>query len=115
MKNDIVRLNHILDSLNRIDQFIFNSNKDDKTASAILYELTIIGEAARVLTDSTKSKLNEIPWIDIVGMRNKLVHEYFSIDYSILWATVEKDLPELRKIIQDYLIKTSPPKTIPKS
>jgi uncharacterized protein with HEPN domain len=107
MKNDDIRLKHILDSLNKIEQFASNSSRDDKTASAVLYELTIIGEAVRVLTQSLKSRLSELPWVDIVGMRNRIVHEYFSIDHDILWNTVEKDLPELKRVIENYLSEAS--------
>lgn len=88
MKSDEIRLKHIIDSLNKIEQFVSSSTKDEKTASAVLYELTIMSEAARVLTKSLKSKLSEVPWIDSVGMRNRIVHEYFSVDYNILWNTV---------------------------
>jgi uncharacterized protein with HEPN domain len=105
MKADEIRLKHIIDSLSRIENFVSNSLKDEKTASAVLYELTIIGEAARVLTDPLKAELVEVPWIDIIGMRNRIVHEYFSIDYDILWNTVEKDIPELKKTIEAYLSK----------
>jgi uncharacterized protein with HEPN domain len=105
MKTDEIRLKHIIDSLSRIENFVSNSLKDEKTASAVLYELTIIGEAARVLTDSLKTELVEVPWIDIIGMRNRIVHEYFSIDYDVLWNTIEKDIPELKKTIEAYLSK----------
>jgi uncharacterized protein with HEPN domain len=105
MKSDEVRLKHIIDSLKRIENFVSNSLKDEKTASAVLYELTIIGEAARVLTDALKAEFVEVPWIDIIGMRNRIVHEYFSIDYDVLWNTVEKDIPELKKTIEAYLSK----------
>ena len=107
MKSDYIRLTHILDSLSRIQKFVEHSAKDEKTASAVLYELTIIGEAARVIGDSLKAELNLIPWIDIVGMRNRIVHEYFSIDYEILWNTVEKDLPALKQIIEEYFLTQS--------
>lgn len=103
MKDDRIRLQHILDALERIDRHCENSQRDEKTASAVLYELTIIGEASRVLTESTKQELNSIPWIDIVGMRNRIVHEYFNIDYPVLWATIDRDLPELKKVISGYL------------
>jgi len=107
MKSDEIRLNHIVDSLNRIEQFVSSSLKDDKTASAVLYELTIIGEAVRALSDSLKAQLSDVPWIDIVGMRNRIVHEYFSIDHEILWNTVEKDLPDLKIAITNYLSRVS--------
>jgi uncharacterized protein with HEPN domain len=103
MKNDKIRLMHIVDSLNKIEEFVSKSTKDEKTASAVLYELTIIGEAARVVSDELKKHISNVPWIDMVGMRNRIVHEYFSIDHDILWATVENDLPELKRSIESYL------------
>jgi len=57
--------------------------------------IEIIGEAARHVSDELKSKNPEIAWIDIVGMRNRLVHGYFSVDYDVVWDTATLYVPEL--------------------
>jgi len=103
VKDDKVRLAHIIEALDRIDSHVSMGERDQKTASAVLYELTIIGEASRHIEQVTKDKIQNVPWIDIIGMRNRIVHEYFSIDYPVLWATVEQDLPSLRAEIEKYL------------
>ncbi len=67
---------------------------------ALVKELEIIGEAANQISEGTKGELVEIPWADIVGMRNRLVHAYFDIDLNILWQTVESDLPPLAALLE---------------
>lgn len=73
--------------------------KDEKTIDAIARNLEIIGEAAKSLPSELKEKYPKIPWKEITGMRNKVAHEYFGIDQEILWATVQKDIPTLKKEI----------------
>jgi uncharacterized protein with HEPN domain len=60
----------------------------------------IIGEAAAHVTEETRSRHAFVPWADIVGMRNRLVHNYFEIDLSLLWTTVVDDLPELIALLE---------------
>lgn len=55
----------------------------------------MIGEAARRVPDSVRERFSAIPWADVVGMRSILIHEYFGIDYQILWHTVQTDIPSL--------------------
>ena len=62
---------------------------------ATVRNLEIIGEAAARLSDETRAAIPEIPWADVIGMRNRLVHVYFDIDLERLWDTVQQDLPRL--------------------
>ena len=78
--------------------------KDDKTQSAVILKLIVIGEEANKLPDEIKSSIN-LPWIKIVGLRNMAVHEYFGIEMSQIWKTVQEDLPSLLKEINNYLEK----------
>jgi uncharacterized protein with HEPN domain len=55
----------------------------------------IIGEAAARVGEETRAKYSNVPWADIIGMRNRLVHTYFDVDLTLLWTTVSDDLPEL--------------------
>lgn len=69
--------------------------KDDKTVYAVLAKFIVIGEAIRSLADNFSEEYPEIEWSKIIGMRNKIVHDYFSIDKEVIWKTIEKRLPEL--------------------
>jgi uncharacterized protein with HEPN domain len=62
----------------------------------IVHHITIIGEACRTLSDDFQARYANVPWADIVGMRNILVHHYFGIDTDAVWSVVERDLPELK-------------------
>lgn len=61
-----------------------------------MYHITIIGEACRALPNEFKARYANVPWADIVGMRNILVHQYFGIDIDAVWSVVEHDIPELK-------------------
>ena len=69
---------------------------DDKTADAVARNFEIIGEAANRLPDGFKAQYSNIDWNRIRGFRNRIVHDYFGIDYSIVWKIVETYLPELK-------------------
>ena len=76
-----------------IDQFTKNMSKDEflfdsKTQFAVCYQLTIIAEAVKKLPDNFKSKYPQIPWIDIIGMRNYIVHAYHSVDLEAVWNAI---------------------------
>jgi uncharacterized protein with HEPN domain len=77
---------------------------------AAAWRVTIIGEAARRVTDPSRVKIPGLPWKLIVQMRNKLVHEYAHVRADILWATIQDDLPKLISEIRAYLAsgRTSP-------
>jgi uncharacterized protein with HEPN domain len=65
--------------------------------------LQIIGEAARALPQDTRERAPDVPWLEIVGMRHILVHDYFRIDTEIVWDVVERDLPRLKRSLQALL------------
>ena len=73
------------------DQFI----KDDKTVDAVIRNFEIIGEAANRFSDDYKKKYPSIDWHRIRGFRNRIVHDYFGIDFSIVWQIKETYLPHL--------------------
>ena len=72
---------------------------DEQVVDAVVRNLGVIGEAVNNLPADFKAKYPEIPWQKIIGMRNKVLHEYFGIDWDILWQTIEKSIPELKKQI----------------
>jgi uncharacterized protein with HEPN domain len=70
---------------------------DRKTVRAVLYDLAIIGEAVRNIPPEVEDLQPEIPWIDVRGMRNIVIHEYFQVDLSIIWQTIREDLVPLER------------------
>jgi uncharacterized protein with HEPN domain len=68
---------------------------DEKTSSAVIRKFEIIGEAARNTPDGIKTKYWNIPWKDIAGMRDHLIHGYFGVDYIIVWETIQSDIPKI--------------------
>ena len=68
---------------------------DEKTVDAVARNFEIIGEAANRLPDDFKAQYSDIDWNRIRGFRNRIVHDYFGIDYSIVWNIIENYLPEL--------------------
>jgi len=73
--------------------------QDTQCQDAVIRRLEIIGEASRRLSDETRQTLPEIPWREIIGMRNMLIHDYDDIDMKIVWDTVNDHLDPLIKIL----------------
>lgn len=99
----------ILDAIDKIEEFIGNMEygefiQDDKTSTAVVKKIEIIGEAIKNIPRDVRVKYNAIPWKDIVGMRNKITHNYFKIDYEIVWNVVKEKLPAL-KIQAEQVLK----------
>lgn len=67
--------------------------QDNKTVYAVIRAVEVIGEAATNVPDEIRSKYPSLPWRDIRGMRNKLVHQYFGINMEVVWKTIQEDLP----------------------
>jgi len=76
---------------------------DEKTVDAVIRNLEIIGEAANNIPKEVKNKYSDIPWNRIVAMRNKVIHEYFGVDWDILWQTIQEDIPDLKKQINKMI------------
>jgi uncharacterized protein with HEPN domain len=106
---DFIRIRHMLDAVNETLAFASGKSREDLDDNrmltlAIIKELEIIGEAASKLTSEFKNSQPNIPWADIVGMRNRLTHGYFDIDLDRVWDTVAEDLvwlsSELEKMVR---------------
>lgn len=76
---------------------------DELLQNAVLWPLQVIGEAARRVSEGTKAAYPQIPWAEMVGMRNRLVHEYSAIDVAEVWGTVQRDLAGLIAQIEPLL------------
>lgn len=77
-----------------------NFSNDKKTVDAVVRNLEIIGEAARNIGESFTESHNELPWSEMISMRNKVIHEYIAVDVEILWKTIKEDLPKLKNQIK---------------
>ncbi|MCI0550461.1 MAG: DUF86 domain-containing protein [Anaerolineae bacterium] len=77
--------------------------KDNKTIYAVVRAIEIIGEAAVNIPEDIRSNYPDIPWRDIRGMRNKLVHQYFGINVEVVWKTIQEDLPMIIDVINGVL------------
>jgi|SRR3989344_4818159 len=107
-KSDIVFLEHILDSIDAIAQFSKNVTKNELDSnrlkrSAIVREIEVIGEAVKNISRSLKSNHKEIAWKDIAGTRDKMIHHYFGVDINIILDIIKRDLPLLKKKVQEIL------------
>jgi uncharacterized protein with HEPN domain len=69
--------------------------KDDKTVYAVIRAVEIIGEAAANIPEEVRAKYPDVPWREVKGMRNKIVHHYFGINMEVVWQTIQEDLPIL--------------------
>lgn len=103
---DRKRLKHILDACREIERFTRGKSKDDFLQDRLLQraiekDLEIIGEAANQLSPETRSSYPSIPWQDIIGMRNILIHVYFEVDLETIWTTIQEDIPNLRDALED--------------
>jgi len=74
-------------------------NKDGKSIDAVVRNLEIIGEAGKNLPAKLRKNYKQMPWKELIGMRNKVTHEYFGVDNAILWKTIQEDIPKLKKEI----------------
>jgi uncharacterized protein with HEPN domain len=107
VKDDRVYLEHVRDALADIttytsagrDAFFEQRIRQDAT----LRKLEVIGQAVKNLSDDSKSRQPQIPWKQIAGMRDKVIHDYFGVNLEIVWAVVERDLPQLERAVRDLL------------
>ncbi len=107
-KDDQVRLRHMLDAAHEAMAFTKSRTRtsldiDRMLVLSLVKEIEIIGEAANQVSETTRELTSTIPWVDIISMRNRLVHAYFDINLEILWKTVQDDLPPLIVALEDVL------------
>jgi uncharacterized protein with HEPN domain len=100
-----LRVEDILDAVAKIERYVSGQTfeqfqADSKTVDAVIRNLEVIGEAVRHLSYEPDNLPPGVPWMDIAGMRNILIHEYFGVDLKIIWQTVSEDLPELLDQLQ---------------
>jgi len=106
-RNDKLLILDILDCIAKIQRYTMGYtmrefSRDTKTIDAVVRNIEIIGEAAKHLSRSIKSRIN-LPWKQIIGMRNIIVHEYFGVDVKIVWMIVRSQLDEIKILFEKAL------------
>lgn len=99
MRSDAERLGDILAAAEAAVRFAAAGSRtgteDDVLLAALTYQLIVIGEATTAISDTTRAEFPTLPWRQMIGMRNRVVHAYWSVDRENVWGTVETDLPTL--------------------
>ena len=107
-RDPLILLEDIHASLEKVERYTSGLNKetflaDDKTLDAVVRNLEIVGEAVRQLPETFKEEHPEVPWWQIAGMRNRIVHDYFGVDEEIIWQVIEKSVPALKQQVAELL------------
>lgn len=108
MQHEKLYLQDIIEAVDAIEKFLYQISKEKFTESellqsAVLHKLAVIGEAAARISDDLRNRHTEIEWKAIIGFRNIVVHEYFSINWEIVWTTATIDVTILRTQVRQIL------------
>jgi len=109
MKRDYkLFIKDIISAMKSIEEFVEGLSldevrEDDKTSSAVIRKFEIIGEATKHVPEDLKEKYPDIPWKRMAGMRDRLIHAYFGVDYRLVWEAIKIDIPELKPRLQQVL------------
>ena len=104
IRDDQLYIDHILDCIRKIDEFssglsLKEFRTNEMVQDAIIRNIEIIGEASKKISFDTKDSNQNIPWKEIAGMRDKLIHDYLGVDINVVWKTIKEDIPILRILI----------------
>ena len=107
MRDDRERLRDTDEAIEKIEKYVSIGYQafieDERTQVWIIHHLQVIGEASNHLSDELTEQNQDVPWSDIVGLRNILVHQYFGIDLRQVWETAELDMPILKAKVREIL------------
>jgi len=108
-RDDTVYLQHIFEAIELIEKYLtdidYNTFSDTRLLQdGVVRQLEIVGEATKNLSQNVRDMASEVPWKDMAGMRDKLIHQYFGVDIEAVWATAQFDLPEVKKTIVKLLV-----------
>ena len=101
-KDNTVYIDHMLESIRRIEEYITSKKQFYKSAmvqDAVIRNLQVMAESSQRLSPQVKKKHPNIPWKNIAGFRNILVHDYLGVDIDVIWSVVELELPRLKKAL----------------
>lgn len=107
-RDELLYLRHVLDAINIIEEYLYGVDEAHFKATRLLQDGTIrqieiIGEAVKNLSKDIRKSYPEIPWQDIAGMRDRLIHGYFGVDIEEVWETAKQDLPILKDQVKSIL------------
>lgn len=105
-----VRITDIIDAIGRIESYIRDMSpeefeRDKKTFDAVLRNLTVIGEASRHIPADIQDRYPNVPWREMQGIRNVVVHDYHGVSAQIIWSTATRNLPPLPEMLKTILEK----------
>ena len=108
MRNYRLYIKDIFEAMSAVQIFVEGMDfdafvADDKTASAVVRKLEIIGEATKNVPEEIRQKYPQVPWRQMAGMRDQIIHAYFAVDYVVVWDTLKVDIPPLQPIIARIL------------
>lgn len=107
MRDDRQRLTDILEVIESIERYTGGGrgafDRNELVQTWVLFQLMVIGEAVRALSDAFRSMHPEVAWPQIVALRNNMVHHYFGIDENIVWEVVTDDIPALKRVVATIL------------
>lgn len=108
MKEDKIYILHILEAIKKAEKYVKGFTvegflKNEEKKDAVARNLEIIGEAAAKISHKTKQRYPNIQWRDIIDMRNRLIHEYFGVDFKIVWNVIKEELPILHKQLKQII------------
>ncbi len=105
MKDERAYLLHAIEAIDAILSYTVDGREaffsDGKTHDAVIRNIEILGQAVKAISDGTRGLEPEVPWRQIAGMRDKLIHEYFGVDLALVWDVVERELPVLRPQLEE--------------
>lgn len=98
----------MIDASTELLSFVENKKRSDldndrMLVLSVIKEIEIIGEAANKISNELKEQFPDIPWSEIINMRNRLIHTYFDIDTEIVWSSVTQDLPQLLSMLKKII------------
>ena len=104
------RLRHIIEAIEKIHTYVEGMSLEDfladsRTSDAVLRNLEIVGEAARLVPEEATTRHHQVPWADMRALRNIVAHEYDRVDLRIIWEAVHQDLPPLVPLLREVMAR----------
>lgn len=108
MRDITLYIKDILDAMNSIEAFILEMDfqefqQDDKTSSAVIRKLEVIGEAAKQIPETIRNQSSQVPWKEMAGMRDRLIHFYFGVNFRLVWKAITEEIPKAKPHLEFIL------------